>query len=1036
MTSFRSLLVLLVSLFALFGRNAHSAPVFETVTTFSGVGGAPSGRLHLHTDGNFYGPVNYTIQGAINRLTPSGDVTPVIRFTNNVGPAKGAGPGYISHTDSNGLLWGTTNGGGQNYCGTIYTFNPVTNAVTTVLDFNGTNGQRPLPGLYDDGAGYLWGTLNEAGISISQHGKVFKYHVATSTITHVATFTGKDGALKGSTPLGSLASDGNGFLWGVTVEGGVNSVPGCGTIFKVNLATGETTNVIQFTDFSGAALGSNPSSPLFYDGNGHMWGTTMYGGQHFSGTLFKVNVNTGVLTTVTEFNGNAGNYGCAPEGPLASDGNGYLWGTLTLGGSASSGGIYKVHMETGVVTPILSFTGITGAAMGRKPNSGLVPDGQGNFWGTTVEGGTADSGTAFKINFTSGQLTTMSHYVGPSGPTNASHPRSGLVGGPLGWLWGTNFYGGAYGKGSIYKVNPITGEVVTMAEFSGTTGSTKGARPESALTFDNEGWMWGITREGGAGNYGTIYRIHHSGTFETKIEFTNITGAAKGSYSESTLLQVGDFMWGTTAEGGTAPIGRGTVFKLNRLTGEFTTVVQFTGTTGAAIGSLPQAGLVSDGNGFLWGTTYTGGTTDNGTIFKVNAETGDFTSVLSFTKFDAPNRGANPRSALVKDLQGNLWGTTFYGGVWNVKSTGWGTIFKINITSGALTTYDFNNTSSNRGCYPDAGLAFDSNGQLWGTTFGGNGVNGGDGFGTIFRIQTNGSFAHQFDFTEFAGNVPGASPAGAVLYRHIDGNLYGTVPSAGNTGNGVFDASGSVYRIRFGPTPTTQAATNIVANSVKLRGTLNPNGAQTTATFEWGVSPELIHRQTLIVGTVGSGTSPQNVSATLSGISSGTTYYYRIVGTNLDNTEPQLGTIFSFTTPQTAIHPWKMTYLGSPNAHDWEDPDLDRIVNVIEYATCRLPGVSDSSFSAEPYTYAEGERLRMFVTRDPNRNDVVIMVETAPLVSGPWTAVATSTNGAPFIGAGYFAGEVAGTAVRTVEIRDTVNLADSTTRMMRIRVTR
>jgi hypothetical protein len=146
-----------------------------------------------------------------------------------------------------------------------------------------------------------------------------------------------------------------------------------------------------------------------------------------------------------------------------------------------------------------------------------------------------------------------------------------------------------------------------------------------------------------------------------------------------------------------------------------------------------------------------------------------------------------------------------------------------------------------------------------------------------------------------------------------------------------------------------------------------------------------------------------------------------------------LGAIRSFTVP-TAFAAWKIASLGDGSADDLSDVDGDGLTLLHEYALALSPTAPDAAPAPELRNYIEGQRLSILVTRDPARDDVTIEVQSASEIAGPWTTIASSVNGAPFSGSGYFAGEVAGSAVRTVEIRDTVNIADAPQRFIRLRL--
>jgi uncharacterized repeat protein (TIGR03803 family) len=208
-----------------------------------------------------------------------------------------------------------------------------------------------------------------------------------------------------------------------------------------------------------------------------------------------------------------------------------------------------------------------------------------------------------------------------------------------------------------------------------------------------------------------------------------------------------------------------------------------------ANGAYPYAGLVQGSDGNFYGTTYNGGMGGYGTVFKISIN-GVLTSLYSFT---GGNDGANPRAGLLQGGDGNLYGTTSGGGAYGSSSGGYGTVFKIS-TNGALTSlYSF--TRGTDGAYPDAGLAQGNDGNLYGTTTGGGGTNHA---GTVFKIGTNGALTSLYSLT---GGNDGGSPYGGLV-QGSDGSFYGTTSGGGQGG------AGTVFRLTIvRAAPVLQAVT-------------------------------------------------------------------------------------------------------------------------------------------------------------------------------------------------------------------------------------
>lgn len=433
---------------------------------------------------------------------------------------------------------------------------------------------------------------------------------------------------------------------------------------------------------------------LVAGGDGYFWGVTENGGVFGGGTIYKVKADGSnwqtvlSFTNVTQLGNGPTNEGFWPQGGLVNDGAGYPWGTTQSGGGyfldnnfyVTSGTIFKVQVSTGVLTTVGQFNPATLTdSIGTSLYAGLAADGQGNFWGTTTRAGASDCGTVFKVNATTGVITTVAEFTGQTGAKKGAMAMGVLLNDGVGHFWGTTSEGGASNYGTVFKVNIDTGAFSTVVEFGAVN---KGASPIGGLVNDGAGFLWGTTRDGGpnagyAGGSGTIFKVDtSSGVLTTVVVFTDQGASNRGSHPSAELVSDGTgSFWGTTYQGYDSGSGSvaGTVFKLNASTGVLTSLAEFTFADTPHKGFFPRAGLVSDGVGFFWGTTESGGKGDNGTVFfKVNASSGALITVVEF--------GASaykPDGSLVSDSSGNLWGVTKQGGLTNSA----GTIYKVNLST-------------------------------------------------------------------------------------------------------------------------------------------------------------------------------------------------------------------------------------------------------------------------------------------------------------------------------------------------------------------
>jgi uncharacterized repeat protein (TIGR03803 family) len=375
------------------------------------------------------------------------------------------------------------------------------------------------------------------------------------------------------------------------------------------------------------------------------------------------------------------------------------------------------------------------------------------------------------------QARTFTVLYSFTGAADGGGPFAGLVRDPAGNLYGTTQYGGdpKCGCGTVFKLDPA-GKLTVLHSFGGKDGST----PYADLVLDAAGNLYGNTPIGGIVNTkcgslgcGVIFKMDKSGKESVLYRFL---GGIDGDSPVGKLLRdkVGN-LYGTTAGGGErcANGGCGTVFKLNKA-GKKTLLYRF---RLPPDGANPSAGLVRDANGNLYGTTYDGGVDacaagGCGTLFKVDV-TGKETVLRRFTGTD----GSNPDfGTLLRDAKGNLYGTTVTGG-----SAFFGTIFKLDTTRKLTVLYNF--SGGKFGANPVAGLVRDAKGNFYGTTEAGGleGCSDQATCGTVFMRDTLGGVRVLYAFT---GNADGGIPTADLILDAAD-NLYGTASTGGASGKGV-----------------------------------------------------------------------------------------------------------------------------------------------------------------------------------------------------------------------------------------------------------
>jgi uncharacterized repeat protein (TIGR03803 family) len=373
------------------------------------------------------------------------------------------------------------------------------------------------------------------------------------------------------------------------------------------------------------------------------------------------------------------------------------------------------HAQT--YTVLYSFRG---GADGSDPFAGLILDRVGNLYGTTGYGGIVNSsctygcGTVFRVDPTKGKVMVLHSFTGP--PSDGQEPLAALVADTAGNVYGTTFYGGAYGKGVVFKLN--RGGETLLHSFA---GGADGANPWGGLLLDAAGNLYGTTTAGGGtgcGNTGcgTVFKIDNTGTESVLHRFTG----GDGSFAQAGLIfDASSNLYGTTEYGGASNYG--TVFKLDK-TGKFTVLYAFTLFDGA----YPRASLYYDRAGDLYGTTYGGGNVggSDGTLFKLS-RSGE--RVLYDFGIN-PVEGYAPEAGLISDGAGHLYGTTTGGGELSCLEA-CGAIYEVDAAGSYTELHSY--TGGADGAIPEGGLVRDASGNLYGTTAYGGAHNGA---GVVFKL--------------------------------------------------------------------------------------------------------------------------------------------------------------------------------------------------------------------------------------------------------------------------------------------------------------
>jgi uncharacterized repeat protein (TIGR03803 family) len=399
------------------------------------------------------------------------------------------------------------------------------------------------------------------------------------TFTSLHTFGGIYGTPPdGSYPTGVVQGT-NGYLYGATEAGGSQvPVSSSGTVFKISTTGTETILDNLYTE---GLSGSWAALALATNGD-------FYGLSNSPGVPYKV-TPSGAFTTYT--GACTVDCGIDPNATMVQASNGDLYGTMQGGGAYGQGTIFKLTLA-GELTTLHSFCATRNeqgdCRDGVGPYTALVQGANGELYGATQSGGSTNGGTIFKITM-AGDFTTIYTFCLTSDCPDGKSPKAALVQGADGNFYGVTSAGGnTYGGGTFFTMTP-SGGLTTLYSFCVLNAECADGNHPLALMLATDGNFYGMTGNGGAGNYGTIFQMTPSGSLTTEHSFAGTDGwVNNNAYNGPLLMQdTNGTLYGVTEQGGanytTCSTCSGTVFSLSMGLGPFVKTLPTSGKVGSAV---------------------------------------------------------------------------------------------------------------------------------------------------------------------------------------------------------------------------------------------------------------------------------------------------------------------------------------------------------------------------------------------------------------------------------------------------------------------
>jgi uncharacterized repeat protein (TIGR03803 family) len=361
--------------------------------------------------------------------------------------------------------------------------------------------------------------------------------------------------------------------------------------------------------------------------------------------------------------------------------------------------------------------------------------------------------------------------------SNGSYSLAPVIFDTSGNLYGTTDFGGSNGFGVVFQLTNSGGTWSENVLWSFSGGASDGCYPYAGLVMDSSGNLYGTTSSCGANGRGTVFELTNSGGTWSESVLFSFTGQAGGGLPvASAVIDAKGNLYGTTQSGGGGGCtgGCGVVFKLVRTNGAWKETVLHKFRNNGADGVAPEANVILDRKGNIYGTTSSGGKFGYGTAFKLTKTTKGWAE-SHLHSFSGSRDGGSPYDGLILDASGHLYSTTRSGGAF-----GYGTVFELSQVGTKWSEKVLHSFANSDGAVPVGNLVFDKTGNLYGTAIDGGLFN----LGAVFKLTKSGGRWTETVLWNFDNNgTDGWDSHGVVL--DSEGNLYGTAQQGGRNNYGI-----------------------------------------------------------------------------------------------------------------------------------------------------------------------------------------------------------------------------------------------------------